>query len=56
MFPNWYLDPLLCPLHSPAEQCSGEEESISQGDEHLYVGIKEAANLWAEAMHAIAYI
>ena len=25
----------------PAKWCSGEEESVSQGDDHMYVGIKE---------------
>ena len=41
MFQNWYLDPTFSPLHSPTEQCRGEEESVSQGDDHLHAGIKE---------------
>ena len=53
MFPKWYSDPTFSPLHSPVKQCSGEEELVSQGDDHPYVGIKElATNLWDEAMHA----
>ena len=31
----------LIPIHFLAERCSGKEESVSQGDDHLYVGIKE---------------
>ena len=41
MFPKWYSGPTFNYLQSPAERCSGKEESVSQGDDHLYVGIKE---------------
>ena len=41
MLPKWYSGPAFNSLHSSEEWCSGKEELVSQGDEHLYVGIKE---------------
>ena len=64
MFPKWYLDPAFNSLHYLVERCSREEESVSQGDDHLYAGIttcmlkskKLDAKLWEEAMNAEAYM
>ena len=58
MLPKWYSGPSFNSLHSPAERRTSEkEESVSQGDDDLYVGIKEVGcKFVVESMHAVAYI